>query len=56
MSRVFLYVNKVDSHNKSKHSDLVLEKYWVTLCVWIRLCTAVDIVITVANLWKFLWG
>ena len=35
-------VNEVDSHNKSRQSDLALEKQWVTQCGWLRLCTAVS--------------
>ena len=34
-------VNEVDSHNKSRQSDLALEKWWVTQCGWLRLCTTV---------------
>ena len=29
-------VNEVDSHNKSRKSDLALEKWWVTQCVWLK--------------------
>ena len=30
MSNCFSAVNEVDSHNKSRKSDLALEKWWVT--------------------------
>ena len=36
MSKFFGSVNEVDSHNKSHQSDLVLEKFWVVQCGWIR--------------------
>ena len=29
-------VNEVDSHNKSRQSDLELDKWWVTQCGWLR--------------------
>ena len=45
-------VNEVDSHNKSRHSDLSLEKWWVTQCGWLRLCTTVDMGMTIANCCK----
>ena len=35
-------VDEVYSHNKSRKSDLELEKWWVTQCGWLRLCTAFD--------------
>ena len=37
MSKKYV-VNEVDSHNKSRQSDLALEKWWVTQCGWMRLC------------------
>ena len=43
MSKFFVYVNEVDSHNKYSQSDLVLEKYCVTQCGKLRLCTTVSI-------------
>ena len=38
MSKFFGLVNEVDSHNKSHKSDLVLEKFWIMQCDWLRLC------------------
>ena len=29
MSKLFVSINEVDPHNKPRHSDLELEKYWV---------------------------
>ena len=40
-------VNEVDSHKKSRQSDLALEKWWVTQCGWMRLCTTVSMGITI---------
>ena len=45
-------VNEVDSHNKSRQSDLALEKWWVTQCGWMQLCTAIDMGMTITNGWK----
>ena len=42
-------VNEVDSHNKSRQSDLALEKWWVTQCGWLRLCTKVAMGMTITN-------
>ena len=45
------------SHNKSRQSDLVLEKFWVTQCGWIILCTPVAMGTTITNCWKpFCYG
>ena len=52
MSKVFSAVNEVDSHNKSRQSDLALKKWWVTQCGWLRLCTTVAMVTTITNCWK----
>ena len=52
MSKFFGCVNEVDFHNKSGHSDLALEKYWVTQCGWIRLCTKGFMGVNIINLWK----
>ena len=50
-------VNEVDSHNKSRQSDLALEKWWVNQCGWLRLCTSVAMGMTITNCWKlFLYG
>ena len=45
-------VNEFDSHNKSRQSDLALEKWWVTQRGWIRLCKTVDMGMTINNCWK----
>ena len=52
MYKFFLSVNKLEFHNKSIHSDLELEQYWVTQCGWIRLHTAVAMGMTIANFRK----
>ena len=52
MSKQFSAVNEVDSHNKSRRSDLALEKWWVTQCGWLRLCTTVAMGVTITNCWK----
>ena len=49
MYKLFGSVNEVDSHNKSRQSDLVLDKFWVTQCGWLRSCTTVYIEITITN-------
>ena len=57
MSKFFVSVNGVDSHNKSRQSDLALEKVWVTGCGWLRLCTTVPMGIAITNFWKiFIYG
>ena len=45
-------VNEADSHNKSRQSTLALEKWWVTQCVWLRLCTTFAMVMTITNCWE----
>ena len=52
MSNFFGSVNEVESHKKSRNSDSELEKFWVTQCGWLLLCTTVDMVINITNLWK----
>ena len=52
MYKLFGSVNEVDSHNKSMQYDLVLEKFWVTQCGWLRLCTTVAMVMTITGFWK----
>ena len=37
---------------KSKKSDLALEKFWVTHCGWLRLFMTVALGITITNCWK----
>ena len=50
-------MNEVDSHNKSRQSDLALEKWWVTKCGWLRLCTTFAMGMTITNCWKlFFYG
>ena len=57
MSKFFGSVNEVDSHKKSRQSDIALEKFWVTQCGWLRLCTTVSMGVTITNCWKlFLYG
>ena len=48
----FSAVNEVDSHNKSRQSDLELEKWWVTQCGWLRLCTTGAMGMTITNSWQ----
>ena len=45
-------MNEVDSHNKSRQSDLALEKWWVNQCGWLRLCTTISMGMTITNCWK----
>ena len=47
--KFFGSVNEVDSHRKSRHSDLVLEKFWVTQCGWLRLYRTVAMVMSITN-------
>ena len=57
MSKFFGSVNEVQSHNKSRHSDIALEKLWIMQCVWLRLCTTVAMGMTITNFWKlFFYG
>ena len=52
MSQFFGYINDVDSQNKSRQSDLDLEKFCITQFGWIQLCTIVAMGMTITNLWK----
>ena len=52
MYKFFVSVNQVESHNKHRQSDLVLEKYWITQCGWLRLCMTAAMVNTINNLCK----
>ena len=52
MSKKYSAVNEVESHNKSRQSDLALEKWWVTQCGWLRLCATVAMGMTITNCWK----
>ena len=57
MSNFFSAVNEVDSHNKSRQYYLALEKWWVTQCGWLRLCTTVAMGTNITNCWKlFCYG
>ena len=52
MSKLFVSVNEVESHNKSRQSDISLDKLWVTQFVWLRLCTTVYMGMMITNCWK----
>ena len=52
MYKFFGSVNGVESHNKSRQSDIALEKFWVTQCGWLWLCTTVSMGIVINNCWK----
>ena len=52
MSMYFGEVNEIDSHNKPSQSDLSLEKFFVTLCGWLRLCMTVAMGMSINNFWK----
>ena len=41
MYKIFLSVNEADSHNKQIQYDLSMEKYWVTQCGCLQLCTTI---------------
>ena len=57
MSKFFGSVNEVNPHNKSRQSDLAQEKYWVTQCGWLQLCTTVSMGMNITNCWKlFCYG
>ena len=52
MSKLFVSVNEVEPHKKSIQSDLALQKYLVTNCGWLRLCTTFAMGMTITNYWK----
>ena len=52
MSKLFVYVNEVKSHNKSRQSYIALEKYGVTQCGWLQSCTPAAMGMTITNCWK----
>ena len=57
MYKFFGSVNEGDSYNKSRQSYLALEKFWVTQCSWLCLCTTVAIGMKITNCWKlFCYG
>ena len=47
MSKLFLFFNEVESHNKPRHYNLALEKFWVTQCGCIWLYTEVVMGMTI---------
>ena len=49
LCRFFSAVNEVDSHKKTRQSDLALEKWLVTQCGWMRLCKTVSMGMTITN-------
>ena len=50
-------VIEVESNNKQIQSDMALEKWWVTQCGRIQLCTTVSMGMTINNCWKlFCYG
>ena len=50
--KFFGYVNEVSSHKKSRQSYLEPEKFWVTPCDCLWLCTEFSTGITITNFWK----
>ena len=52
VSKFFGSVNEVDPFNKSRQSDLVLGKCWVTQCGWLWLCVTVAMGMTITHFWK----
>ena len=52
MSKFFGSVNEVDSHNKSRQSNLALEKFWVTQCCYIWLFITIAMGMKINNCWK----
>ena len=49
MYKFFGSVNEVDYHNKSRQSDLSLEKFQATQCGWIGLCMTFSMVNNITN-------
>ena len=52
MSKFFASVNEVESHNKSRHSGLALNIFWVNQCGWMQLSVEVSMGITITKLWR----
>ena len=50
--KFFGSVNDFNSHKKSSRSDLVLEKFWVNQCSWLKLFITVAMRITITDFWK----
>ena len=48
-------MNEVESHNKSRKSDLALDKWCVTQCGLLILCTTVVMEMNMTNCWKLFW-
>ena len=48
----FSAVNGVNSHKKPKNYYLALDKFWVTQCGWLWLCTIIAMGIHITNGWK----
>ena len=46
---------RLNPTKKSRQSDLALEKFWVTQCVWLQLCTTVAMITTITNFWKLFY-
>ena len=55
MYKFFGSFNEVDSHNKSKKSNLVLDKLLVTQCGWLWLFMTVSMVMTITNFWEIIF-
>ena len=55
MSKFFGAVNEVASHNKFWQSDIAMEKFLVTKCGWLQLCTTVSTGMTFTNCWKLFY-
>ena len=53
ISNLYGYIHEVDSHKKSKHSDLALNEFWVTQCDWLQVCTIFYMGITIITSGKY---
>ena len=57
LCQFFSAVHEVYYHNKSRKSYLALDKWWVTQCGWLQLCTTVAVGMNITNFWKlFCYG
>ena len=57
MSKCFGAVNEVDSHKKSRQSDIAMEKFLVKQCGWLRFCATVSMGMTMTIVWEmFCYG
>ena len=56
MSRLFGFINGIESHNKSRQLDSALENYWVTKCDRIKLCTTAAMETNIKNVRKKRYG